>query len=74
MQSDMRMSVNRRPETGRNVTDKLRSEHRESEGFISKFSIILLSKGMITMDCKNYVSRIVKGVSLGNVNNRQHGQ
>ena len=74
MPSDMKMSVNRRSETRRNVTEELRSEHRESEGPISRFSIISLSKGRITMDCKNYVSRIVKGVSLSNVNNREHGQ
>ena len=74
MQSDMKMSENRRLEIRRNVTDELHSEHRESEGLISKFSIILLLKGMITMDCKRYVSIIVKGVSLGNINNREHGQ
>ena len=87
MQSDMKMSVNRRSEIRRNVTDELRSEHRESEGPISRFSIISPSRKMTTMDCKNYVPRIVcqlcakncvprivKGVSLSNVNNRELGQ
>ena len=71
MPSNMKMRVNGRSETRLNVIEELRSEHRKSEEPTSRFSIISPSRKMTTMDCKNYVPRIVKGVSLSNINNRE---
>ena len=83
----MKMKVNRRSETRLKMIEEPRSEHRRSEEPTSRYFTISPSRKMTTMGCKNYVPRIVcqlcakncvprivKGVSLSNVNNRELGQ